>query len=108
MTTKLPEPLAAYFAAVNRHDIDGMLESFASDAVVKDEGETRGGRAAVRAWIEKTTAAYLPSFEVGDVVDEGASIVAIGSVSGTFPGSPVRLRYAFTLDGVRISRLEIT
>ena len=29
------------------------------------------------------------------------------SVSGTFPGSPVDLRYVFTLAGDKVSRLEI-
>jgi ketosteroid isomerase-like protein len=108
MTTKLRELLAAYFAAMNRQDVNAMLEAFASDAVVKDEGETRRGRAAVRAWIEDTTRKYSPSFEVGEVLDEGASTVVLGDVSGAFPGSPIRLRYAFTLDSARISRLEIT
>ena len=28
-------------------------------------------------------------------------------VSGTFPGSPAQLRFAFTLDGGEIARLDI-
>jgi hypothetical protein len=31
-----------------------------------------------------------------------------GRVSGNFPGSPVELRYVFTLDGEKIARLEIS
>jgi len=29
-------------------------------------------------------------------------------VTGDFPGSPVELRYGFTLEGASIARLEIT
>src|SRR6476646_6737752 len=32
MTANLPQPLADYFSAKNRHDIDAMLVPFSSDA----------------------------------------------------------------------------
>ena len=51
---------------------------------------------------------YHPAFKVADVVDDGRTIVVTGLVSGTFPGSPVRLSYAFELAGSKITRLEIT
>ena len=108
MKTNLPEPLGSYFAAVNKQDIDGMLAPFAADAVVKDEGRTHHGGRAVREWVEEVTKKYHPAFEVADVVDDGPAIVVTGLVSGTFPGSPVRLSYAFELAGAKITRLEIT
>jgi hypothetical protein len=44
-----------------------------------------------------------------DVADEGTgTTVVTGLVSGTFPGSPVRLRYSFTVHVGKIARLEIT
>jgi len=108
MNTKLPEALERYFRAVNEQDLDGMLAAFAEDAVVKDEGKTRRGQKAVREWIEEVTEKYHPKFELADVVDEGAgATVVTGLVSGTFPGSPVRLRYAFKIDAGKINRLEI-
>jgi ketosteroid isomerase-like protein len=109
MKTKLIEPLEAYFAAVNREDIDGMLQPFAANAVVEDEGRTRTGRVAVREWIEEVTEKYHPSFEVEEVVSEGNGATTVtGLISGTFPNSPVRLRYAFRLHAGRITRLEIS
>ena len=54
------------------------------------------------------TKKYHPRFEVEDVVEDGAEgAVVIGLVSGTFPGSPIRLRYTFRLSGGTITRLEI-
>ena len=108
MKANLPEPLESYFEAVNREDVEAMLVSFAANAVVRDEGKTRSGVPELREWIEEVTAKYHPRFEVVDVVTEGAeAAVVIGLVSGTFPGSPVRLRYAFRLTGRKITHLEI-
>jgi ketosteroid isomerase-like protein len=108
MKTKLPEPLESYFDAVNREDIDAMVTLFAANAVVRDEGKTRSGHAEVRTWVEEVTQRYHPRFEVEDVVEDGGGAVVIGLVSGNFPGSPVRLRYAFRLGGGRITHLEIS
>ena len=108
LKTKLPEPLGSYFEAVNREDVDGMLTPFAANAVVTDEGKTRSGVLELREWIEEVTVKYHPRFEVEDVVEDGAgAAVVIGLVSGTFPGSPVRLRYTFRLSGRQITHLEI-
>jgi hypothetical protein len=54
------------------------------------------------------TEKYHPRFEVEDVVTEGAeAAIVMGLVSGTFPGSPVRLSYAFRLSRRTITHLEI-
>ena len=109
MKPRLPDPLEAYFGAVNRGDVDAMLAPFAANATVRDEGKIRRGHAAVRAWIVETTEKYHPAFEVADVADEGVGTTVVsGLVSGTFPGSPVRLRYSFKVDAGKIARLEIT
>src|SRR5260370_23785297 len=94
LKTKLPEPLALYFEAVNREDVDGMLVPFAANAVVSDEGKTRSGVPELREWIEEVTEKYHPRFEVEDGVTEGAeAAIVIGLVSGTLPRSPAPLRY---------------
>jgi ketosteroid isomerase-like protein len=107
MILSLPEKLAAYFAAVNRRDIDGMLACFANDALVRDEGEDMRGHAEIRAWIEKTTEKYGISAEIEDVEAQGDAIKVAARVSGTFPGSPILLHYEFTLATGGIIRLEI-
>ena len=109
MNAKLPEPLEGYFDAVNREDLDAMLAPFAANAVVKDEGKTRTGHLGVRGWIGEVTEKYHPRFEVEGVVEEGGeTTVVTGLVSGAFPGSPVRLRYAFRLTAGKITHLEIS
>ena len=108
MSTKLPEPLAAYFAAVNIHDIDAMLTPFSEVATVKDDGQERRGLAAIREWIEETTRKYGVTIVVTNVVEANGNTTVTGRVSGNFPGSPIDLRYAFILDGKKIARLEIS
>ena len=85
-----------------------MLVAFAANAVLKDEGKTRSGVPELREWIEEVTEKYHPRFEVEDVVEDGpAAAVVIGVVSGTFPGSPIRLRYTFRVSEGAITHLEI-
>lgn len=107
MPLRLPEPLAAYFAAMDTHNIDAMLAGFADGAIVGDEGQERRGLAAIREWMDETVRKYHFKVAVKDVTEVNAQWVVIGRVSGTFPGSPVDLRYFFTLDADKITRLEI-
>ena len=59
------------------------------------------------AWIEHATRKYRVTVEVKDVARDGGRDIVSGVVSGDFPGSPAALRYAFTLAGTKITRLEI-
>ena len=106
MSTELPEPIATYFAGTNKHDVDTMLAPFAAAAIVKDEGQERRGRAAIQEWIGETTRKYRATVAVTDAANTDGKTLVTARVSGTFPG-PVELRYAFTLAGDKISRLEI-
>ncbi|WP_445501523.1 nuclear transport factor 2 family protein [Microvirga sp. G4-2] len=107
MSRQLPPPLAAYYEAKNQHEINGMLAPFADDAVVTDEGQEHHGRAAIRSWMEHTTRKYRVTVDVKQVETVDDRLVVSGLVSGDFPGSPAMLRYAFTLSGSKIARLEI-
>ncbi len=45
----LPKPIAAYFTA-DRGDGEAVSQCFTENAVVKDEGHTHKGRAAIKEW----------------------------------------------------------
>lgn len=104
---QIPEPFAGYVAAQNARSVDAMLAYFTEDAVVRDERQEHRGTSSIRGWMEETMAKYHPTLEVLDVGTVNDKVVLSVSVSGTFPGSPIRLRYDFTLDRDRIARLEI-
>jgi hypothetical protein len=105
--TDLPKSIAAYFAGSNAHDADACAACFMDDAVVRDEGRERRGTAAIRAWKVEVTEKYRPTVDVIAVAQADGKTIATGRVSGNFPGSPVELRYVFTLTNEKISRLEI-
>ena len=105
--TRLAQPIAAYIAAANAQDIDAVTECFAAGAFVHDAQQDRRGIAAIREWAEEVSEKYHPTVEVLSVETGGATILLRGRVSGTFPGSPIELRYAFKLNGGKIERLEI-
>jgi hypothetical protein len=106
-TTTLAGPIANYIAAANTWNIEAMTACFADHAVVHDEKQDRQGIAAIREWAEEVSAKYRPIVEVLDVTRTAGTTVLAGRVSGNFPNSPLELRYAFTLDGGKIERLEI-
>jgi ketosteroid isomerase-like protein len=105
--TSLPEPIAAYIDGANAQDVGAVAACFHEDALVRDEGRDRQGIAAIREWEEEVSNKYHPLAEVIDVVETAGKTIVTCLVSGTFPGSPIELRYAFTLDGGKITLLEI-
>ena len=103
----LPDILKQYFDAANRFDIDGAAECFTTDALVHDEEQNHHGREAIRAWIIDTTEKYHPRIEITDADCTTQPATVSASISGTFPGSPAKLNFAFTLSSGKISRLSI-
>ena len=104
MNIKLPEIIAKYVNASNRHDVKSILSCFSDDAIVKDEGEKLRGKAAIEGWIVKTIEKYKFHFKPLNVKDNGRETVVAVEVSGTFDGSPVTLDYHFTIhDGQIVS-----
>ncbi len=107
MTIELPAPIAGFFQAHNSGKTDNFLDFFTADAVVIDEAhEYRGD--AIKAWLDGAIANFHPLHgEVIRLEQSGGQTVATAQVSGTFPGSPVQLRYRFTLQGGKIAALSI-
>jgi hypothetical protein len=106
MNGKLPQPISDYFQAANAHNTDAVIASFAEDGLVTDESQEHRG-AAIRQWSDDVNERYRPHAEVADIAEAGNQTVVTADVSGSFPGSPVRLRYNFTIKGDKISALLI-
>ncbi len=104
---ELPAPIAGFFLAQNSGNAAGLLDLFTEDAAVSDESYTYRGE-AIRTWMEAAIANFRPLHgEVVEVasIDDQTEVTA--RVSGTFPGSPIQLRYRFTLRDDRIAALGI-
>ena len=106
MTLDLPRPIAAYFAA-DKSDTGAVSMCFTENAVVKDEGHTYQGRAAIKKWKADASAKYQYTSEPFKCEQIAGKTVITSRLTGNFPGSPVDLRFFFQLDGDKIASLEI-
>jgi hypothetical protein len=107
MPFSLPKPIAAYFAAEKAGDAVSLARCFTDAGVVRDEGGTFTGTAAIERWNADARAKYHHTVVPLSVTEGAGTITILARVSGDFPGSPVDLTHIFRLDGERIASLEI-
>lgn len=108
MSLSIPPIIGDYFNAANHHDADGVMHCFSPDAVVRDDGKIHQGPQAIRAWNEASSKEYNAISVPLSARNEGAHSIVNCRVSGNFSGSPVELKFAFTLADNGITSLEIT
>jgi hypothetical protein len=102
----LPKPIAAYFAA-DRGDGVAISKCFTENAIVKDEGRTHRGRAAIAKWKTDASTKYEYTSTPIACEEKAGKMVVTSHLVGDFPGSPVDLRFIFQLEGDKIASLEI-
>lgn len=107
MAIALPAPIAGYFAADQGSDATTVAGHFTADAKVRDEGQTHCGREAIRQWKIASSSKYSYTVDPCAVAYEDGQTVVTAHLAGDFPGSPVDLRYRFTLKGDLIAELGI-
>lgn len=103
----LPEPIAAYFDADKRGGT-AVVRCFTNQAVVRDEGQTHTGLAAIAAWKTAASAKYTYAIEPLRLERKDGRHIVRCRVSGNFPGNAVELQFAFELERGKIASLEIT
>jgi hypothetical protein len=107
MIGNLPKPIALYVAAENGGDANLFDQSFAQDAVVRDEDKTIKGLAAIKKWKAETKKKYQHTVEPLASAEKDGKIIVVNRLTGKFPGSPIELEFVFTLDSDKIVSLEI-
>ncbi len=107
MSISLRPPIDVYFTSENAHDPSAIDQCFTAGAVVRDEGKTITGVAAIKAWRIETGGKYHHVVEPLSVSTRDGKVVVTGKVSGDFPGSPINLEHVFEIAGNRIVSLEI-
>ena len=98
--------LTRFVESMNTHDSAAFIPCFAPEAVVEDEGHTHRGTSEIQAWIEEAFSKYQPVLEVASMTNTETGSVITGSVSGSFPGSPVVLNYHLTIVQDQITALK--
>lgn len=104
---KLPPAIQAYFDADTDTVSPAPTNAFATDAIVKDEGKTLVGRAAIGEWWRATKAHYEAVSQPKEISASGERFTVRAEVTGKFPGSPAMLSFIFTLKNNEIAALEI-
>lgn len=103
----LPPSIETYFDADARGDRRRLVEAFAPDATVLDEGRTYAGRAAIGDWWSQTKARYQTTLQPLEAGPAGGATAVRALVTGDFAGSPATLTFAFRLQDGQIAALEI-
>jgi hypothetical protein len=106
MTLDLPGPIADYFKA-DLADGTAVAQCFTDNAVVKDEGHTYNGRAAIKNWKADTAAKFQYTTDLLTLERQAEKTVVTCRLEGNFPGSPVNLRFFFVLAVDKITSLEV-
>jgi hypothetical protein len=93
--------LRRYFELATQQDTEEYFAQFADDATVIDDGNRYDGIEAIRAWRKEVP---LVTYTLHDVSGDDAAV----DIAGDFPGSPVRLAFAFGFNAQhRIQTLTI-
>ncbi len=104
----LHQVIKSLIEAQNSHNSLAYVECFSETAIVQDEGQTHRGKAEIRQWIEKSNSEYQSVLKpLGYEESESVNVLST-EVSGDFPGSPVLLKFHFSLENGLISSLRIT
>ncbi|MGM4891516.1 nuclear transport factor 2 family protein [Tardiphaga sp. 839_C3_N1_4] len=104
----LPKPIADFVEANARLDLKGMMNPFAADAVILDNGHRHEGRDDLQTLFKDEVIGAKAVFTPDTLRHEDGQVVVEGPAHGDFKGSPIRFTYRFTLEDDAITSLGIT
>ena len=107
MSITLPPAVQDFFDGKNARNLPLALSGFSSDPIVKDEHHEYIGPDAIAEWLKSSTVQYDDQVTVQGIEADGTDVVVLGKVSGTFPGSPIVLRFRFAIAEGKILQLAI-
>jgi hypothetical protein len=107
-STQLPATIRAYLAAHAAGEADAATRTFASTAVVVDQGQTFRGTRQVLDFLRSAGGEFTYTTElIGAQRIDDEHWVAINRLEGDFPGGVAELSYRFTLADNLIAELVI-
>jgi hypothetical protein len=107
MSLQLPVPIERYIQIANSDTPEAVPECFAADAIVRDEGHTYEGVAAIKHWIAATKKKYGHTVTPLELAEHGGQSVLKARLTGSFPGSPITVHFNFVLADGKIRSLAI-
>lgn len=104
----LPKIITDLVNAQNSFDSIAYTNCFSETAMVFDEGKTHNGRVEIQHWIEESNEKYRSVMKPLEYTENGTSSVLSAECSGTFPGSPIVLKFHFDIVDGLIQHLKVT
>ena len=105
---ELPQLVAKFVETQNTYNSGAYAECFTGNAIVHDEGKTHTGKAEIRQWIEEANEKYKSVMKPLRYEESGSNGILTAEVSGTFPGSPIVLKFHLGLKDGLIDSLNVT
>lgn len=102
----LPKVIEELVKAKNSFDSAAFTQCFSETAVVFDEGKTHTGRNEIEQWIDKSNKEHQDTMKPLDY-DEKEDILS-AKVTGSFPQSPIVLKFNFNITEGKIQSLKVT
>ena len=108
----LPPVVAGHIDAVNAHDEDAIVATFAADAMVNDAHREFWGTEAIRRWVAREMTGDHVTIDVTDVINHHGDTIVRGRYDGTFdktnlPAELILTNYFTIRDGKIVSLIVI-
>ena len=104
----LPKVLTDLTKAQNEFDAVTYANLFSETAEVFDEGKTHKGRLEIERWIDHSNKNYQAVIKPLEYTEKGTTSILTAECSGTFPGSPISLKFHFDIVAGQIQHLKVT
>lgn len=104
----LPKVLSDLLEAQANFDSIAYANCFSETAVVFDEGKTHKGSIEIERWIAHSNETYKSMMKPLAYEQTGSVGILSSEVSGTFPGSPLILKFHFKIHDELIQSLKVT
>lgn len=105
---ELPKVVALFIETQNNYDSKAYTECFTESAIVHDEGQIHTGKEKILRWIEHANDQYQSQMEPIQYEESASNGILTAEVSGTFPGSPIVLKFHLGLEKDLIDSLKVT
>jgi len=105
---ELPQLVTKFVETQNTYDSKAYIQCFTETAIVHDDGKTHKGKEAIKAWIEDANERYKSVMKPINYEESASKGVLTAEVSGTFPGSPIVLKFHLGLKDGLIDSINVT
>ena len=108
----LPPVVARHIDAVNAHNENAIMATFADDALVNDARREFWGAEAIRRWVAREMVGDHVTIEITDVLEHRGDTIVRGRYDGTFdktnlPDELILTNYFTIRDGRIVSLIVI-